>query len=352
MTIHRFSENPLIRPDDVKPWIDGFGVVGVFNAGVARLGDEIILLLRVAEAPSCEDPDGRELAAPFLDPENPSRGLRVLRVRRDDPDVLADDPRVFTYRGQPYLTSISHLRLARSRDGRHFTVDPAPALVPERPEEAYGVEDPRVTRIGEVYYVNYTAVSPHGIATALATTRDFVRFERKGVIFPVENRDVTIFPRSLHGRFVCYHRPTAGGFGRPSIWLASSPDLLHWGGHRWVCGPRTGLWDGRKIGAGAVPIETRRGWLEIYHGVDETERYALGLLLTDRDAPDRVLARSQVPVLEPEADYEREGFFSRVVFTCGALVESEGKVLIYYGAADQYIAGAEVGLDDLLATLV
>jgi len=345
----RFDENPLIRPSDVKPSRDDFQVVGAFNAGVTRVGDEIVLLIRIAEAPSSQDD---EVVAPFLRPDRPGGDIEILRVRKDDPALEAGDPRVFIYKGQPYLTSMSHLRVARSRDGRHFAIEPRPALVPERPEEEYGIEDPRITRIGDAYYINYTAVSRHGIATALAVTRDFATFERKGLIFAVENRDVTIFPEKVDGKYLCYHRPVTSGFGGPDIWLARSPDLVHWGEHVRVCGRRAGLWDGWKIGGGAVPIKTDRGWLEIYHGADETQRYTLGLLLTELDEPHKIIARSRSPILEPVADYEREGFFHDVVFTCGALADPDGRVLIYYGTADQYTAGAETSVHDLLATLV
>src|SRR5690606_27672755 len=104
-------------------------------------------------------------------------------------------------------------------------------------------------------------------------------------------------------------------------------------------------------GGGAVPIKTPKGWLEIYHGADEQQRYTLGLLLAELDAPERVIARSKQPILSPDAPYEREGFFGNVVFTCGALAEPDGRVIIYYGAADEKIAAAETTLDDLLTTL-
>jgi len=348
MSIVRCADNPLIRPADVKPSREGYEVVGVMNAGATCVGDETLLLLRVAECPTHE-PD--EVVAPFLHPEDLSKGIKLLRVKKDDPDLERTDRRVFRYKGRLYLTSISHLRLARSKDGLHFQTDDVQAMVPERRDEEFGIEDPRITRIGDVYYINYTAVARTGIATALAVTRDFKTFERKGLIFSVENRDVTIFPEQVSGQYVCYHRPMTSGMGGPDIWFARSPDLVHWGEHARVCGPRAGCWDGWKIGGGAVPIQTSRGWLAIYHGADDTQRYALGLLLAELDRPDKVIVRSREPVLAPEAPYEVEGFFGNVVFTCGAIVKPDGRVTIYYGAADECIAAAETTIDDLLATL-
>jgi predicted GH43/DUF377 family glycosyl hydrolase len=344
----RFDHNPLITPKDVKPSRPDFEVVCVFNAGAVRFGREIVLLLRVAERPR---PEPGEVVAPILHPDDPSRGIQVLRIRKGDPDLEEIDSRVFRYRKATYLTSISHLRLARSPDGRSFTVAESPAMAPARREEEFGIEDPRITRIGDCYYINYSAISQMGISTGLAVTRDFAAYERLGIIFVPDDRDVTIFPEKVGGLFVCYHRPVSGMFGRADMWLATSPDLLRWGDHKFVAGTRPGMWDCWRIGGGAVPFKTPRGWLEIYHGVDATQRYCLAAMLADADQPERIIARSPAPILAPDAPYEREGFFGNVVFTCGAVAEQDGRVIVYYGAADQCIAAAETTVDDLLAGL-
>jgi predicted GH43/DUF377 family glycosyl hydrolase len=206
-----------------------------------------------------------------------------------------------------------------------------------------------------VYWINYTAVSPDGIATALASTRDFRTFERHGIIFPPDNRDVTIFPERIEGRYVALHRPMPSGLGQPSIWLATSGDLMCWGGHRIVAGARTDCWDDAKVGGGAVPFRVRFGnrdaWLCVYHGVTGSPpTYSLGALLLDGRNPARVLARSREPILRPEAPYEREGFFGQVVFTCGLLAEDD-LVRIYYGAADGVTAVADLSLDEIMTGL-
>jgi predicted GH43/DUF377 family glycosyl hydrolase len=126
---------------------------------------------------------------------------------------------------------------------------------------------------------------------------------------------------------------------------------VHWGEHRYVTGPRAGRWDGWKVGGGAVPIRTDRGWLSIYHAADENQRYCLGAMLTDLDQPETVIGCSDDPILQPEAPYETQGFFGNVVFTCGAVHESDGRIIIYYGAADECIAAAETTVDDLLACI-
>jgi predicted GH43/DUF377 family glycosyl hydrolase len=273
----------------------------------------------------------------------------------DAQDVDATDSRIVIAGGRTWLTSVSHLRVARSSDGIHFDVEPTPALSPATPYESFGVEDARITLIDGVYWINYTAVSSFGISTALASTRDFRTFERHGIIFPPDNRDVTIFPEKIEGRYAALHRPMPAGIGHPAIWAASSADLFSWGDHRFVAGARDGGWDDAKVGGGAVPFRVRSGnqdaWLAVYHGVTSSPpTYSLGALLLDVGDPARVIARSREPLLRPETPYEREGFFGEVVFTCGLLAEGD-RVRIYYGAADGVTAVADLSLDEIMGGL-
>ena len=345
--MRRLPDNPIIRPRDVKPSDDDFEVVGAFNAGVARLGDEVILLLRLAERPKDRPDDAR--VAPIWNAETGE--VELFTVKRDDPNVLVEDERVFRYKGDFYLSSISHLRLARSTDGVHFTVEDAPAMFPEAATEAFGLEDPRITRIGRDYWITYKAVSPLGITTALAHTTDFRTFTRHGVIFCPENLDVVIFPEKFDADYVAWHRPVGKHLGAPSIWAARSPDLIHWGNHAPVLLPRRDLWDSARVGASTVPFLTAEGWLEIYHGANAENFYCLGAVLTDADDPAKVLARSDRPLVWPTTPYELEGFFGGVVFSCGALVSDDGEVTIYYGAADEYTCAATTTVEELLKSL-
>lgn len=371
VTPRRSPANPIVTPAMVPPSRPDLRVVGAFNPAAIRRGDETLLLLRVAEAPR-ENADD-EVAAPVFDPA--TGDLVVRRWRRDAPGVDAGDPRLIVADGSTWLTSISHLRLARSTDGEHFTIDPAAALGPVTGYETFGVEDGRITELAGTYWINYTAVSPRGIATALASTRDFHAYERHGVIFAPNNRDVTIFPERIDGRFAALHRPMPSFLGTTSIWFATSPDLRAWGEHRVVAEPRPGMWDGVKIGGGAVPFRVthagRDAWLAVYHGVTgDPHVYALGALLLDGREPWRVLGRSREPIMAPEAPYETSGFFSKVVFTCGLVSGSRpsdlgsrpragaesrepgaGTVRVYYGAADGVTAVADLSVDEILAGL-
>lgn len=326
-------------------------MVGVLNPAAVAFGDEILLLLRVAEMPI---QTSQKVLVPILDEEGAgSYPLRNLEFGKDAGDLDMSDPRVVKHEGRTYLTSISHLRLARSRDGVRFSIDPQPTIPPLGALEAFGIEDARITQIDEVYYINYTAASSHGIVTALIETRDWKTFTRHGTIFHPQNKDVAIFPEQIGGKYFALHRPDANGFEKPSIWLASSPDLIHWGHHTHLISPRPGYWDAIRIGGGAPPIRTNEGWLEIYHGVSADGHYALGALLLDLENPAIVLGRSEQPILEPDAPYEQDGFFANTVF-CNGLVQDPGapdRLKLYYGAADRCVAMAEGCVDDLLNSL-
>jgi predicted GH43/DUF377 family glycosyl hydrolase len=335
--VARFPENPLITPEQVTPTLPGWEVVSTINAGAIMYEGEVLLLVRVAERPRTNAPD--EIVASMLDFSATPPKLKVISFSRNDPDIVANDHRGFAYKGQTYLTSISHLRVARSRNGRHFTLEDSPALEAAEWYESFGLEDPRITLLEGRYLITYTAVSQHGIATALTSTQDFRNFVRHGLIFPPENRDVTIFPETINGRYVCHHRPVGHHIMSLDLWAAFSPDLAHWGEHIRVMGCSPGLWDASRIGGGAVPFRTDRGWLSIYHGADELQRYCLGAMLCDPKHPEIVIARSTEPLLLPEAPYEIEGFFGNIVFTCGAILQDD-TLTIYYGAADTRLCGA------------
>jgi predicted GH43/DUF377 family glycosyl hydrolase len=266
------------------------------------------------------------------------------------------DPRGILYQGEQYLTTISHLRLAHSTDGLHFTVDTEPALFPSESYEEYGIEDPRMTLLEGRVYITYTAVSRHGACVALASTTDFHTYTKHGLILPPENKNAVLFPERIQGEYLMIHRPTGGSLGGLQMWLASSTDLLHWGRYRPLMALRPTMWDSVRIGAGAVPIKTPSGWLEIYHGVSTEQGYCLGAVLLDLNDPSVVLARSSLPLLAPEMDYERSGFYSNVVFTCGATVThtpAEGAIVqIYYGAVDETTCRVDIPLVEILDQLL
>lgn len=348
----RHAGNPILSPSDVEPSHPGSEIISVINAGAAQVGNKIVLLLRVAErfVPSAKG----AIKIPHLAVSRGKTEMSATMLSLRDQRYDFSDPRVVYTRDKPHtivaLTSLSHVRLAWSDDGLHFKVEKHPWLFPSGREEAWGCEDPRLTKIGETYWVNFTAVSDLGIATALASTRSFQKVKRHGIIFAPANRDVVTFPEKVRGKYAAFHRPMPAYIGGQNIWYADSPNLLQWGNHRLVAAPRPGLWDEKRIGGGAPPLRTKEGWLAVYHGVDKKERYALGALLTDLKEPWKVLCRSRQPLLAPQAPYERHGLFPNVCFTCGS-VPRQGELWVYYGVADRALAVATAPLKFILQSL-
>jgi len=349
--IRRVWTKRLVDPSDLEPSRDDFEVVGAFNPGAIAVGNEVVLLVRVAERPREKRPGMTGLPR-----WEAGSGPTVDWVR--DEELERVDSRVVRYRrdGLVRLTFVSHVRVMRSADGRSIDSTSGARLNPQDEYEAYGVEDARITRLGETFYITYVAVSRHGAATALASTRDFSEFERRGIIFYPENKDVVLFPERIGEEYAALHRPNAATpFTRPEMWLARSRDLIHWGRHeQFHSGGST--WETGRIGAGAPPIRTPAGWLEIYHGSQRAAgtpavgTYSAGALLLDLEDPRRVLGRSAEPILVPETPFEREGFVPNVVFPTG-IVERDDAYLVYYGAADTTTAVTAFSRDELLGVL-
>lgn len=342
--INKHPQNPLVKPDDVKPSLKGYKVLGAFNPGAIIFGDEILLLMRVAES---TDPSENYVRVPTYRFEQGKARPDILEFEKSDPDVTLKDTRGVVYKGKDYLSTMSHIRLARSHDGINFSVEAKPFIYPLNESQKYGVEDARVTFIDGKYYINYTVVSEGSWATALAVTDDFKTFESKGIIFHPENKDVAIFPEKVNDKYIALHRPNNSGFGKPSIWYAESPDLFHWGNHKQIVVPRDNKWESAKIGGGAPPIKTPDGWLIVYHGKGDNSVYSLFCLLLDLDDPTQIVHRASTPLLTPTEPYETEGFFPNVVFSNG-IIEKNGNLYIYYGAADEFCCLATTNIDSLL----
>jgi predicted GH43/DUF377 family glycosyl hydrolase len=276
-----------------------------------------------------------------------------------DGELRPIDPRVVERKadGLVRLTFTSHIQVVRCGDGRSVRENTGVRFEPVGEMEEFGVEDPRITELDGRYYFTYVSVSQHGAATSLASTTDFRTFERHGVIFCSENKDVVLFPERIGGEAVALHRPNpATPFCRPEMWIARSPDLRHWGGHSCLHGGG-GAWETGRVGAGTPPVRVDAGWLEIYHGnrkptkPGEVGAYSTGVLLLDADDPSRVIARTPDSIFEPTAGFGRKGFVPDVVFPTG-IVDGPDGWLVYYGAADSCSAVVEFRKDELLATLV
>ena len=297
MEIERFIKNPILTAEDVP-----FKVNSIFNAGAVKFNGEYLLLCRV------EMPIGR-----------------------------------------------SSLIIARSKDGKNFTVDAEPCVKPEDHGEfnyltEWGVEDPRIAKVEGTYLITYTGYSKHLPVVMLAETKEFKKFNFFGPITEPSNKDCAIFPEKIDGYYWKMDRPSPEKDN--SIWLNRSPDLIHWGGFRFLIEPISGTWAANKIGGSTPPIRTKEGWLFLFHGVRGFgfgSIYKIGVMLVDLEKPWVIKSYSREPILSPEKIYERVGDVQNVVFGNGWIVEDNGDVKIYYSGADTNICLAETNIKYLLS---
>ena len=320
MRLQRYKSNPILKPDDFKDWDVG----AVFNCGVTvTQTGEIVMLFRVA-------PSG---------------------YRKDAS-------------GNGYTNYISSIGSAVSRDGYSFSINEKAVITPREEWDRYGCEDPRITRFRDKgkdsYLITYTALSSpafsaKGDRVALATTDNFETYTRHGVIIPgLNDKDAVFFPERINGKIALLHRIP------PDIQIVYFEDIEEIGkadGNFWsqyseskedhTILKRKYKWESKKIGAGPPPVKTEEGWLLIYHGVDKDHVYRAGVVLLGLEDPSRVIARSSLPILEPEEDYEKIGDVNNVVFPEGAVVLDD-TLFVYYGAADKVCALATVKVHDIL----
>lgn len=241
-----------------------------------------------------------------------------------------------------------------SEDGKTWKLDPEPIEWrcddPETARFQYRY-DPRVVWLDDRYYVTWCN-GYHGPTIGLGYTFDFAEFTFvENALLPF-NRNGVLFPRCINGKYVMLSRPSDNGhtpFG--DIFLSQSPDLVHWGEHRFVMGPAE-LWESTKIGAGPIPIETPEGWLLFYHGVLTSCNgfvYSFSAALLDLDRPWKVIRRASSYLLSPQTLYECVGDVPNVVFPCATLHdEPTGRIAIYYGGADTVTALAFTTLPEVL----
>lgn len=295
--VNRYSGNPILTKTDVP-----YEVATVHNAGVVKHNGEYLMLFRAHKH------NGRSI-----------------------------------------------LGLARSRDGYRFTVDEKPFIEPATQGEfaeyeAFGVEDPRITFIDGEYLITYSAYSQHGVRIGLAKTKNFQAVERFALITEADYRNVVIFPEKFNGLYARLDRPHSE-ISPWSVWISYSPDLRYWGDSRLVMKPEPYHWDEMKIGPGAPPVKTEKGWLNIYHGVFPTmdgSVYRLGVALHDLNDPAKILGVGDNWILQPEEPYEITGYVHNVVFTCGAVPENDGTLKLYWGGADTVMCVGTVNIAELV----
>lgn len=244
-----------------------------------------------------------------------------------------------------------------SDDGINWDINPEKIdFICDDPEIGnweYGY-DPRVVWIEDRYYVTWCN-GYHGPTIGVAWTKDFKTFHQMENSYLAFNRNGVLFPRKINGKFIMLNRPSDNGhtpFG--DIYLSQSPDMIHWGCHRFVMSASEG-WQHLKIGAGPIPIETKEGWLMFYHGVLNSCNgfvYSWSVALLDLDEPWKVIHRARPYLINPREDYEQVGDVQNVTFPTAALVDAPtGRIAVYYGCADTVSGLAFCQVDEILAWL-
>ena len=330
----------IIDHFDIAPSDDRLEVIGAFNPAVIKAGDCTYMILRVAE--KAKQTDEEAFSVPYYDPV---KGVGILRIPYDK-DYDFSDIRVIRRDSEFYLTSMSHFLIGKSTDGVHFDFSDDVRVFPETDYEEYGIEDARITELDGTFYITYTAVNRNGTYVALMTTEDFENFERKGVMFSRDDKDCVIFPDRINGKFYAMHRPSTEENIKLDIWLAESDDMFTVSADYALEGARLTFGKSARLGAGAVPFKTEKGYLTVYHSADESNRYMLVAMLLDLADPSKVLAKSKRPLVSSTEDFEKYGFMDNVVFTCGLTVTGE-QINIYYGVCDRDVAVANLPISEV-----
>jgi len=350
----KIIEKALLYPKNFIPSFKGVEVKGAFNPAAIRMPNgKIVLYVRVAEG---FDMRSKTLKFPKIVSDKYDIEIEEIPNRR----VLGKKEVIELPHDIVRLKTISHLRrVILDKTGFNVEeIDQKPIFTGIPSDGNYGVEDPRIVKIGDTYYMTYVSVSStEDVSTALAVSKDLKKWERKGIIFRKQNKDVVLFPEKINGKYVALHRPQGDfEFDGPSIWISHSDDMIHWGEEKNIIEVRKSGFDVDRIGSGAPPFKTKKGWLLIYHGVKIVRGkriYSTGATLLDLKNPEKVLARSpsNKPLFEPKYDYEKKGFENNILFPTSIVQENKKNVLIYFGAADRVTSVKKVPLDHIFKNM-
>lgn len=241
-----------------------------------------------------------------------------------------------------YMNSIGY---AVSADGIHFSTLDKPVMAPgEHPQELRGAEDGRLVKIGDTFHLTYTGFSNRfdgDYRICRATSKNLITWERQGVVLDEPNKNSSLFPEKVNGRYCLLHRRY------PDIWIAYSDDLVHWTDHTKVLSPIPETWQDARVGIAGPPIKTAQGWFLMYHAARlDNNSYRLGAALLDLNDPSKVLARQAEPIIEPELEWEKVGFVPNVIFSNGHAIKGDD-LYVYYGGADTVIGVAAMRLSDI-----
>jgi len=241
-----------------------------------------------------------------------------------------------------YMNSIGY---AVSCDGIHFMKLDKPVLAPgNHPQELRGAEDGRLVKIGDTFHLTYTGFSNRfdgDYRICMATSKNLITWERRGVVLDEPNKNASLFPEKVSGKWCLLHRR------HPDIWIAWSDDMQNWHGHTKILSPVSDTWQDARVGIAGPPIKTPQGWFLMYHAAHLADNsYRLGAALLDLADPTKVLARQAEPIIEPELAWEKVGFVPNVIFSNGHAVKGN-EIYVYYGGADTVIGVAAMRMSDI-----
>jgi beta-1,4-mannooligosaccharide/beta-1,4-mannosyl-N-acetylglucosamine phosphorylase len=309
--------NPVLSQDDIP-----YEATLIFNAGVTKYNGKYVMVFRNDYGFGPEFPNGMGAK------HGTNMGV-----------AFSDDGINWKARAKPWIEVVDHPEINR-------------------------FYDPRLTVIDGKCYMCFAVDTRHGVRGGILETEDFDSYKILTMTIP-DNRNMVLFPEKVNGNYVRLERPfpeySRGYQEKFDIWLSQSPDMRYWGDTELVLGAEEVPYANAKIGPGAPPIKTEKGWLTTFHAVNKVEKdlfawhpnwhkeYYGGLMLLDRDNPSKVIGMYNEPLLKPEEKYEMEGFRGSVIFPGGMILEDSGEVKIYYGAADTVEALATADVDDLLA---
>lgn len=307
------------------------------------------------------------LLAPFISPD--SKSPHLIRRLRDTPileprdgcfdSLAAYNPTAIMFQGDYILlyrgqdkNKTSYVGFAKSKDGIHFSAEKTPVLSPATAyEKTGGIEDPRVVKIDDRFYLTYTGYNGTDAQLCLASSQDLRKWKRHGVILPAYkgkwNKGWTkagaIVDQKINGKYWMYYLGTKDGADQMGV--ASSVDLKNWSDatDQPILAKRPGMFDSRVVEPGPAPVITKKGILLIYNGADDNLVYRAGWVLFDSKDPTRVIARSDTPIFAPQKSWELKGQVPNVVFIEG-MIKRGDRLLLYYGGADSVTGVAETKL--------
>lgn len=392
MAIKIRRDKLLVSPEDIKPSSKNFTILGVLNPGAVRMRDgNILLYVRVIEK-LVKHEDDYYCYSPRMVGKDEFK-IQIDKFKKEEIQESTDFDFIFK-NGTKRLKFISHFRrvLLDKSGFKVLDIDKKPSFFGTISDGELGVEDPRITRIGEMYVMTYVSLSrEQNISTSMAISNDCFNWERQGIIFGEQDKDVVIFPEILNGEYVAFDRPEGNfQFSQPHIWIAYSKDLKSWGNLK----PIGCVYEEEgfcpRNGAGPPPIKTKKGWLLLYHTVTEFKEeekekeiikkirkilkseknivkrlvnlnkdlrkkislYSVGGVLFDLNNPEKIIAKSKGFLIVPNKKYEESFEHKRVVFPTGIIFDNNGgDILLYCGAGDKFTSVKKISLKEIFKNL-